>query len=179
MSVSAATNAQSSTSQTATTVTNPSSQLNESDFLNLLIGQLENQDPLNPESSTGFAAQMAQFSSLQGMNDLNGSFNQLYGVNLLGLTVQATDPSTNTSYSGEVTGTSIQNNTVYLTVNGSAIPTSWVTSVSEVQSGLARWWTGSIYRSQYRQPASRTRPGARTSSSRHPHPLRMSWRKKR
>jgi flagellar basal-body rod modification protein FlgD len=130
MSVSAVTNTQSSTSQTATTVVNPSSQLNESDFLNLLVSQLENQDPLNPISSTDFVSQMAQFSSLQGMNDLNSSFNQLYGVNLLGLTVQATDPTTNASYSGQVTGTGVQNNTVYLTVNGSSIPASWVNSVS-------------------------------------------------
>jgi len=131
MSVSAATNTQSSTSQTATTVINPSSNLNESDFLNLLVSQLENQDPLDPESSTDFASQMAQFSSLNEMQDLNTGFSQLYGVSLLGLTVQATDPTTNTNYSGEVTGTSIQNNTVYLTVNGSSIPASWVTSVSD------------------------------------------------
>ena len=133
MSVSATTlaNTQSSTSQTATTVVNPSSNLNESDFLNLLVSQLENQDPLDPESSSDFASQMAQFSSLTGIDDLNSSFSQLYGVNLLGLSVQATDPSTNTNYSGEVTGTSIQNNAVYLTVNGSSIPASWVTSVSD------------------------------------------------
>ncbi len=130
MSVSATTNAQSSSSQTASTVVNPSSTLNQSDFLNLLINQLENQDPLDPESSSDFASQMAQFSSLTQMQDLNTGFNQLYGVNLLGLTVQATDPTTNTNISGEVTGTSIKDNTVYLTVNGSSIPASWVTSVS-------------------------------------------------
>jgi flagellar basal-body rod modification protein FlgD len=124
------TNAQSAASQTATTVVNPSSQLNESDFLNLLVSQLENQDPLDPETDTDFASQMAQFSSLQGMNDLNTSFNQLYGVNLLGLTVQATDPTTNTNYSGQVTGTSLSDGTVNLTVNGNSIPASWVTSVS-------------------------------------------------
>ncbi len=132
MSVSATTllNTQSATSQTATSVVNPSSNLNESDFLSLVVSQLENQDPLDPESSSDFASQMAQFSSLTGIDNLNSSFNQLYGVNLLGLSVQATDPSTNTNYSGEVTGTSIQNNAVYLTVNGSSIPASWVTSVS-------------------------------------------------
>ena len=87
MSVSAATitNTQASTSQTATTVVNPSSSLNQSDFLNLLVSQLENQDPLDPESSSDFASQMAQFSSLTQMQNLNTGFNQLYGVNLLGL----------------------------------------------------------------------------------------------
>ncbi len=132
MSVSATTltNAQSQTSQTGTTVVNPSSNLNQADFLSLVVSQLENQDPLDPESSSDFASQMAQFSSLTQMQDLNSGFSQLYGVNLLGLSVQATDPTTNTNYSGEVTGTSIQNGTVYLTVNGSSIPASWVTSVS-------------------------------------------------
>jgi flagellar basal-body rod modification protein FlgD len=128
MSVNAVANAQSG--QTATTVVNPSSQLNESDFLNLLVTQLKNQDPTNPVSDTDLASQMAQFSSLQGMNDLNSSFNQLYGVSLLGLTVQATDPTTNTNYSGPVTGTSISDGTVSLTVNGNSIPASWITSVS-------------------------------------------------
>ena len=134
MSVSATTNTQSSTSQTATTVTNPSSNLTQSDFLNLLVSQLKNQDPLNPESSSDFASQMAQFSSLTQMQDLNTGFSQLYGVNLMGLDVKATDPTTETSYSGEVTGTSISDNTVYLTVNGSSIPASWVTSVSDSSS---------------------------------------------
>ena len=98
MSVSAVTDTQSATSQTATTVVNPSSTLNQSDFLNLLVNQLENQDPLDPESSSDFASEMAQFSSLTQMQNLNTGFNQLYGVNLLGLTVQATDPTTNTNY---------------------------------------------------------------------------------
>jgi flagellar basal-body rod modification protein FlgD len=126
----AVTNTQPTTSQTATTVTNPSSQLTESDFLNLLVTQLENQDPTNPESSTDFASQMAQFSSLTGMNDLNSSFGQLYGVSLLGTYVQATDPSTNTNYSGQVTGTSTSDGANYVTVNGTSIPTSWISSVS-------------------------------------------------
>jgi flagellar basal-body rod modification protein FlgD len=130
MSVSATTGA-SSSGTTATTVANPSSELNQSDFLNLLVSQLENQDPLDPESSSDFASQMAQFSSLTQMQDLNTGFSQLYGVNLLGKTVAATDPTTETNYSGEVTGTSLSNNTVYLTVDGSSIPASWVTSVSD------------------------------------------------
>jgi len=136
MSVSATTvaNTQSSNSQTATTVVNPSSDLNQSDFLSLVVSQLENQDPLNPESSSDFASQMAQFSSLTQMQSLNSSFSQLYGVNLLGKSVQATDPTTNTSYSGDVTGTSISGGTVYLTVNGSSIPSSWVTSISNSSS---------------------------------------------
>jgi flagellar basal-body rod modification protein FlgD len=131
VSATALTNAQSSTSQTGTTVVNPSSNLTQSDFLNLVVSQLENQDPLDPESSSDFASQMAQFSSLTQMQDLNSSFGQMYGVNLLGKTVQATDTTTNTNYSGEVTGVSISSGTVYLPVNGTSIPASDVTSVSD------------------------------------------------
>ncbi len=39
--------------------------LGQQDFLRMLIAQLENQDPLNPQESTEFTAQLAQFSSLE------------------------------------------------------------------------------------------------------------------
>jgi flagellar basal-body rod modification protein FlgD len=40
-------------------------QLGETDFLNLLVTQLKNQDPLNPVDNQQFVAQLAQFSQLQ------------------------------------------------------------------------------------------------------------------
>jgi flagellar basal-body rod modification protein FlgD len=43
-------------------------------FLNLLVTQLKNQDPLSPTDNTAFVAQLAQFSSLEGINNLNSSF---------------------------------------------------------------------------------------------------------
>jgi len=43
-------------------------------FLNLLVTQLKNQDPLSPTDNTAFVAQLAQFSSLEGINNLNDSF---------------------------------------------------------------------------------------------------------
>lgn len=39
--------------------------LGKEDFLTILIAQLENQDPLDPQDSAEFIAQMAQFSSLE------------------------------------------------------------------------------------------------------------------
>jgi flagellar basal-body rod modification protein FlgD len=37
----------------------------ESVFLNLLVSQIQNQDPLNPTDSTQFVSQLAQFSELE------------------------------------------------------------------------------------------------------------------
>lgn len=47
------------------------SQLDQSDFLKLLTTQLKNQDPLNPIENEAFVAQMAQFSSLSGITEMN------------------------------------------------------------------------------------------------------------
>jgi flagellar basal-body rod modification protein FlgD len=51
-----------------------SSTLTESDFLTLLTTQLENQDPLNPQSPSDFAAELAQFSTASGVQSLNTAF---------------------------------------------------------------------------------------------------------
>ncbi len=45
-------------------------------FLQLLVSQLRNQDPLNPVNDKEFLAQMAQFSSLEQMQNLNKSFEE-------------------------------------------------------------------------------------------------------
>lgn len=48
-------------------------------FLKLLVTQLENQDPLNPTDNTEFVAQLAQFSSLEGIQNLNTSLGDMKG----------------------------------------------------------------------------------------------------
>ncbi len=47
--------------------------LQKDDFLKLLVVQLQNQDPLNPASNQEFAAQLAQYSSLEQMTQMNKS----------------------------------------------------------------------------------------------------------
>ncbi len=55
-----------------------SSELDQETFLNLLITQLQNQDPLNPQDSQEFVAQLSQFSSLEQLMSLNEGMDTLY-----------------------------------------------------------------------------------------------------
>ncbi len=45
--------------------------VNQAEFMKLLIAQLSNQDPLNPLDSANFSAQLAQFSSLEQLTQIN------------------------------------------------------------------------------------------------------------
>jgi flagellar basal-body rod modification protein FlgD len=58
--------------------------MGKDDFLTLLITQLQNQDPLNPTDSTEFTAQLAQFSSLEQLSNVNQNLEylQLYQASL-------------------------------------------------------------------------------------------------
>lgn len=55
--------------------------MGKEDFLTLLVAQLQNQDPLNPDDPTEFTAQLAQFSSLEQLFTLNESMNSLVASN--------------------------------------------------------------------------------------------------
>ena len=54
-------------------------QLGQDDFLRLMTEQLKNQDPLKPMDSTAFLGQLAQFSTVSGIQSLNTSFDSLSG----------------------------------------------------------------------------------------------------
>jgi flagellar basal-body rod modification protein FlgD len=72
-------------------------------FLTLLITQLQHQDPLNPADSTEFTAQLAQFSSLEQLNNVNenlsalklyqASINNAQAVSFIGKDIVATGNS--------------------------------------------------------------------------------------
>ncbi|MES2441660.1 MAG: flagellar hook assembly protein FlgD [Pseudomonadota bacterium] len=58
-----------STANTATADT--SQQMDQGDFLTLMTAQLKNQDPFDPVDNSQMVAQMAQFSSLAGISEMN------------------------------------------------------------------------------------------------------------
>ena len=86
--------------------------MGKDDFLNLLIAQLQNQDPLNPTDSTEFTAQLAQFSSLEQLGNVNdnlvelknfqASINNSQAVSLIGKAITANGNSIQLSDDGPV-----------------------------------------------------------------------------
>ncbi len=46
-------------------------------FMTLLVAQLKNQDPLEPQQGSEFVAQLAQFNSLEQLININDRLNQL------------------------------------------------------------------------------------------------------
>jgi flagellar basal-body rod modification protein FlgD len=55
----------------------PQSSVTKDEFLKLFVTQLKFQDPLNPMDSTGFTAQLAQFSSLEQLTNINDGMKSL------------------------------------------------------------------------------------------------------
>lgn len=58
-------------------------ELGQAAFLKLMITQMNNQNPLSPQDNSEFVAQLAQFSSVEGLERLNKSFNSFMSNNAL------------------------------------------------------------------------------------------------
>src|ERR1700710_2209786 len=95
------------------------SSLGQADFLKLLVTQMTSQDPLNPQSDTAFAAQLAQFSALQQTQTMAGDVQGLQANNLIGRTVSVIDPSNSkNNATGVVTGVEYDGGTPKVEING-------------------------------------------------------------
>jgi flagellar basal-body rod modification protein FlgD len=90
-----------STSGTGSTVTDRTA-LGKDDFLKLLVGQLQHQDPLEPSQDTEFIGQMAQFAQLEQESNTAESTSEMVqqlgrsgALGLIGRTVTYTDADDN------------------------------------------------------------------------------------
>src|ERR1041385_3447891 len=63
--------------------------LGQQEFLQLLVTQLTHQDPLAPQDQSQFLAQLAQFSTVEGINNMATSQSHLQASTMLGRTVDA------------------------------------------------------------------------------------------
>ncbi len=109
---------------------------NSQTFLQLLVAQLENQDPTNPTDPTAFMTEIAQLTAVQSQTSLSAEEQTVAADSMLGMTVTG-DTSTGASLSGSVTGVLLSSSGApTLEVNtGSAQPQDLsltsVTSVTE------------------------------------------------
>lgn len=101
-------------------------------FLSLLTTELENQDPDSPQDATESVTQLAQMSELQYQEQLTSdfasfqsNFGTLQSASLIGKTATvsvagATSSASATTYSGTISGITVEDGTPYLTMTNSS-----------------------------------------------------------
>jgi len=109
--------------------------------LQLLVTQMQFQDPLNPVDNSEMISQLAQFSSLEQMQQLNTGFDTLSGnidqlnflsaSSMLGKTVTGITAS-GTAVEGTVEKVQLNGSLVFLTVDGELLSMARVLSIEGV-----------------------------------------------
>ena len=120
-----------------------SQELDQGAFLDLFVAQLEHQDPLEPVQNEQFVEQLATFSSLEQLEEMNDNIVAMIGLNqsnallsqltqsssLIGKTVTWTDPTTGVESSGSVNTVKILEGFAVLNVDGQDVPLALVSGV--------------------------------------------------
>jgi flagellar basal-body rod modification protein FlgD len=104
---------------TSTTPPTSKSTMGKDDFLKLLVGQLKNQDPQNPQGSDQFMGQMAQFSMVEQLTNLAATMTKSQTVGLLGHEVSYIGPD-KTKVTGTVESVNTSGAAATITVGGKA-----------------------------------------------------------
>jgi flagellar basal-body rod modification protein FlgD len=110
--------------------------LKPADFMNMLIAELQNQDPTQPMDSAQILQEVSQIDDIQTNTTLNSTLGSVAleqsmatASNMLGKTITGTDASGN-AVSGPVSSIAITNGTASLTVNGTTVPFANITSIT-------------------------------------------------
>ncbi len=89
-------------------------------FLQLLVCQMQNQDPTNPNTDTEYVAQLAQFSQLEQLQNLSGESEKSQAFSLIGkyCVFQSKDSNGNVTYpEGKITSVNISGNKITLSTD--------------------------------------------------------------
>lgn len=109
--------------------------LDKDAFLKLLVTQMQYQDPLEPTDNTEWMSQMAQFSQMEAMNNLNTAFSNTQALGLVGeyVLLNVTDSSgAQKQIGGLVQYVTISNNQALLRVNDEYYPMENLDSVVDL-----------------------------------------------
>lgn len=115
--------------------TGVASKLDSQAFMNLMMKQLQYQDPMEPVSNTDFIAQQAQFSQLSTTQDMSSNIASnnaaTQAMSLVGKTVTLTDPDDNSkTITGKVESSTIKGTKSTINVNGKDYSMSYLKSVN-------------------------------------------------
>lgn len=133
-----------------------SKELDKNAFLELMVAQLNNQDPLNPQENGEFIAQLAQFSSVEGIENLNNtvevmstslqSSQALQASALVGRTVHVLSDKSYLAPEGAISGTiKLDRSTTNLTLNianNAGVLIDQVDMGSQVAGDIRFAWNG-------------------------------------
>jgi flagellar basal-body rod modification protein FlgD len=107
----------STTTSKGTTIVKSGNDMDKNAFLKILSAELSNQNPDDAKDSTQYISQLAQFSSLEQMSNLNSTMTFSGASSIIGKTVLLTDTDTSgNQYYGVVKGASLNGGTVNLSV---------------------------------------------------------------
>ncbi len=115
----------------STSSTMPSAGALQNQFLQLLTTQLQYQDPLQPMDGTQFTSQLAQFSQLEQLSNLNTSMGSL-SSNVMASNMIGKYVTTSGGDTAQVTGVSFQNNQTSLELSDST--TVSMSDITEVKN---------------------------------------------
>jgi flagellar basal-body rod modification protein FlgD len=112
--------------------------LGKDDFLRILVTQLAHQDPSSPLQDKDFIAQMATFSSLEQMTNLNTAFGKFAKSEInqytasIGKEISWTPAGATSPTTGVVNGVSTQDGNYFYLVGNEKVPIGQVTEIKEV-----------------------------------------------
>lgn len=111
-------------------------ELGKDDFLQLLVTQLQHQDPLAPMEDKDFIAQMAQFTSLEQMKNMNNAVQVTQATSYIGKQVTWAD-SQGTEQTGIVTAIRIVNSEPKVMIGEESIELKKIMSVTDAPVALS------------------------------------------
>jgi flagellar basal-body rod modification protein FlgD len=129
--IAAANSSSAASTSLSSSTTSSLGSLSESDFLQLLVAQMQNQDPMDPISGTDFMSELAEFSTVEGIDQLDTDFTTqslTQSAALIGATVNYTNAA-GTAASGVVDSVSMNNGVVQLSINDTDVNLSSLTSI--------------------------------------------------
>ena len=122
--------------------TESSTDMDFNDFLQLMVVQMTNQDFMNPTDNTEYMSQMAQFASMQAMNELASYSKTNYAMGLVGKEVTAsryTQTGELDTTTGTVTRVSLVGNEYKLYVDGKEYELEEIMQINEpVEDGVCQ-----------------------------------------